>query len=111
MEKAKGPQSKAVEGVDPREVVHDLTVVTKITALEVDETTPSDPMVRDTILDQLVENIASDLMLEDVRGLTNPAGSESVKLVEKKWKASATEFNPMCFKVKSKKLTRYVQTK
>ena len=103
-----GPQSKAAEVVSPRMVVHDLTVVTETTALEVDETTPSNPKIRDAILDQLVENIASDLMLEEVRGTTSPAGSEPVKLVEKKRKASATEFTPARFKVKTKKLTRYV---
>lgn len=92
-------------------VVHDLTVVTEATDLEVDETTPSDPMVRDAILDELIEDIASDILLEDVRGLNNPAGSELAKLVEKKKKASDTEFTLPYFKVKSKKLTRYIQIK
>nr|ADB85292.1 putative retrotransposon protein [Phyllostachys edulis] len=88
VEKTEGPQSRAAEVIDPSMVVHDLTVVTETTDLEVDETTPSDPVVRNATLDQLVEDIASDLMLEDMRGITNPTGPELVKLVEKKRKAS-----------------------
>lgn len=42
----------------------------------------------------------------DVRDLINLAGSEPVKLVEKKRKASATDFTPMRYKVKIKKSTR-----
>ena len=79
----------------PRVVVHDLTVVTETTALEVDETISSDLRIRDNVSDQLVETFASDLMLEDVRGTTNPTGPEPVKLVEKKRKANATDFTPM----------------
>ena len=105
------PQNKAAEVASPRVVIHDLTVVTETTALEVDETTPSDPMIRDHILNQLVENIASDLLLEDVRGTTSPASSEPAKSVEKKRKASATDFDPARYKVKTKKATRYVQMK
>ena len=92
-------------------VVHDLTVVTETTALEVDETIASNLRIRDNVSDQLVENFASDLMLEDVRGTTSPAGSEPVKSVEKKRKASATDFAPARYKVKTKKATRYVQMK
>ena len=84
MEKTEGPQSKAAKVVDRRVVVHDLTVISETTTLEVDETTPSNPIVRDAILDQLVKNIASDLALEDVSGPTSPAGLEPVKLIEKK---------------------------
>ena len=111
MEKNKGPQSATAETIDSRLVVHDLTVVTETTDLEVDETTPFDPMVRDTILDQIVEDIASDILSEDVRGLTNPADSETTNLVEKKRKTSGTEFALPRFKVKTKRITRYVQMK
>ena len=92
-------------------VVHDLAIATEITDLEVDETTPSDPMIENTILDQFVEGIAAEIMSEDVGGLTNPAGLEPVNLVEKKRKADGTEFALPRFNVKTKKLTRYVRTK
>lgn len=111
MEKTEGLQSIAAEAVDSSLVVHDLTVVTETTDLEVDETTPSDLMVRNAILNQFVEDIASDILSEDVRGLINPADSEPANLVEKKRKAGGTEFTLPRFKVKSKKLTRYVQMK
>ena len=111
MEKNEGPQIATAETIDSSLVVHDLTVVTETTDLEVDETTPFDLMVRDTILDQIVEDIASDILSEDVRGLTNPAGSEPTNLVEKKRKAGGTEFAPLRFKVKTKRTTGYVQTK
>ena len=103
------PQSRAAEVGSPRVVVHDLTVVTETTALEVDETIASDLRIRDNVSDQLVETFASDLMLEDMRGTTNPTGSEPVKSVEKKRKASATEFTSMRYKVRTKKSTRYVK--
>lgn len=45
-------------------------------------------------LDHLVEDITSDRRLEDVKGITNPTGSEPVKSMEKKRKASATDFAP-----------------
>ena len=104
-------QIKAADAVSPQVVVHDLTVVTETTALEVDETISYDLRIRDNVCDQLVETFASDLMLEDVRGTTNPTGPEPVKLVEKKRKASATEFASMRYKVKTKKSTRYVKMK
>ena len=110
MEKTEGPHSIAAEAVDSRLVVHDLTVVNETTDLEVDETTPSDPMVRNAVLDELIEDIASDILLEDVRDSTNPAGSEPTNLEEKKRKASGTDFTPR-FRVKSRKLTRYVRMK
>ena len=109
MEKKEGLQCTTVETVDPRPVVNDLTVVTETTDLEVDETILSDPMIKNAALDRLVEDIATEILLEDARGLTNPAGSEPANLVEKKRKASGTEFALPRFKVKSKKLTRYVQ--
>ena len=111
MEKNEGPQCATAETIDPRPVVHDLTVVTETTDLEVDKTTPSDLMVKNVILDELIKDIASDILLEDVRGLTNLAISEPANLVEKKRKAGGTEFTLPRFKVKSKKLTRYVQMK
>lgn len=98
--------------VSPQVVVHDLTVATEATALEVDVTTSSDQVIRDPVLDQLVENMVSDILSEDVRGTTSPASSEPAKLVEKKKrKASAVDFVPVRYKVKTKKSTRYVQTK
>ena len=111
MEEINCPQIKPADVVSPQVVVHDLTVVDETTALEVDETIPSDPMIRDPILDQLVENIASDLLLEDMRGTTSPAGLELVKSVEKKRKVSAVDFAPVRYKVKTKKSSRYVQMK
>ena len=68
-------------------------------------------MAKNAILDQLVEDIATDILLEDARGLTNPAGSEPANLVEKKRKASGTEFALPRFYVKTKKLTRYAKIK
>ena len=93
-------------------VAEDLPVATEATVLETDETTPSDPMVRDLILDQLVENISSDLRSVDVMGLTSPTGSGPVKSVEnKKRKASATDFAPTRFKLKTKETTKYIHMK
>ena len=66
-------------------------------------------MVRD--LDHLVKDITSDQRSEDVKGITNPTGLEPVKSVEKKRKASATDFAPARFKIKTKKTTRYVYMK
>lgn len=98
--------------MESKMVVHDLPVATRTTVLEVDESTPSDPMVRDLILDQLVENISSDLQLEEVRGLTSLAGSGPVKSVEqKKRKASAMDFALAHFKLKTWKMTKYVYMK
>ena len=53
--------------------------------------------------------MASDLILEDVRGTTSPTGSEPVKLIEKKRKLGAIEFASARYKVKTKKSTRYVK--
>ena len=92
-------------------VAQDLPVATEATILETDETTPSDSMVRDLVLDQLVENISSDFRLEDVASLTSPIGSGLVKSNEKKRKASMTDFASARFKIKTKKMTRYVYTK
>ena len=103
------PQSKAAEVVSPRVVVHDLTVAMKASAQEVDVTTFSDQVIGDPILDQWAENMASDLMLEDVRGTTSPTGSEPVKSIEKKRKLGAIEFASTRYKVKTKKSTRYVK--
>lgn len=111
MDKPEGPQNVTAEAVDSRVVVHDLTVVTETTDLEIDETTPSDQIVRNAVLDELVEDIASDILLEDVRVPTNPAGPEPAKLEEKKRKASGTDFSLARFRVKSRRLTRYVQMK
>ena len=111
MEEINCPQIKAADAVNLQVVVHDPPVVTETTALEVDEAISSDLRIRDNVSDQLVETFASDLMLEDVRGTTNPTGPEPVKLVEKKRKASATEYTSMRYKVKTKKSTRYVKMK
>ena len=93
-------------------VAQDLPVATKLTILEADESTPSDQMDRDLIVDQLVKNISSDLQLEDVRGLTSLTGSGPGKLVEqKKRKASVTDFASARFKLKTKKMTRYIYMK
>ena len=90
--------------MDPKVVAQDLPVATEATVLEVNESTPSDQMVRDLILDQLVENISSDLQSEDVRGLISTTGSEPEKLVEqKKRKASMMDFALARFKLKTKK--------
>lgn len=64
-------QSKAAEVVNPEVVVHDLTVISETTPLAVNETTSSDKVSRGDVSDQLVEDIASELMLEDVRGTTS----------------------------------------
>ena len=109
MEEINCLQIKAADAVSPQAVVYDLTVVNETTDLEVDEAISSDLRIRDNVSDQLVETFACDLMLEDVRGTTNPTGPEPVKLVEKKRKASATDFAPMRYKVKTKKSTRYVK--
>ena len=111
MEENEGLQCVIAKTTDSRVVVHDLVVATEATDLEVDETTPSDPMIENAILDQFIEDIATDILSEDVRGLTNPAGSETANLVEKKRKAGGTEFALPRFNVKTKKLTRYVQMK
>lgn len=111
MEKNEGPQSVVAKTIDSSLVVHDHTIVTETIDLEVDETTPSNLMVRDSIFDQLVEDIVSDILSEDMRGLTNPTDSKLAKLVEKKRKTSGIEFTLLRFKVKSKKLTRCVQMK
>ena len=103
------PQSRAAEVVSPRVVVHDLTVVTETTALEVDETIASNLKIKDNVSDQLVETFASDLMLEDVRGTTSSTGSEPVKSIEKKRKLGAIEFASARYMVKTKKSTRYVK--
>ena len=58
--------------VDSSAVALDLPVATVATDLETDETTPFDLMVRDLVIDQLVENISFDLRLEDVVDLINP---------------------------------------
>lgn len=68
-------------------------------------------MVKDVIFDELIEGIVSDILLEDTTDLTNSAGSEPAKIEEKKRKDSGTEFTLPRFKVKSRKLTRYVQMK
>ena len=81
------------------------------TVLETDETTPSNPMFMDLVLDQLVENISSDLRLEDAAGLTSPTGPGPVKPVEKKRKTSVTDFASAHFKIKTKKTSRYVYKK
>lgn len=60
-------------------------------------------MVKEFILDQLVKDITSDHRSKDVRGLISPTGSEPTKLVEKKRKASALDFTPWHFKIKTKK--------
>ena len=91
--------------------MRDLTVVTETTDLEVDETTPSVQIVRNADLDELVEDIASDILLEDVRVPTNPAGPEPTELEEKKRKVGGTDFSLPRFRVKSRKLTRYVRMK
>ena len=94
--------------MDSNVVTRDLPVATGVTILEVDESTPSDPIVRDLVLDQLVENISFDLQSKDVRGLTSPTSSGPVKSVEqKKKKASATDFASARFKLKTKKTTKY----
>ena len=111
MDKPEGPQNVAAEAANSRVVVHDLTVVTETTGLEVDETVPSDRIVRNADLDELVENIASDILLEDVRVSTNPAGPEPAELKGKKRKADGTDFSLPRFNVKSRKLTRYIQMK
>lgn len=111
MEKADGQQCATAEVVNPRPVVDDRTVVTETTGLEVGETTPPDQMVKDVILDELIEGIASDMLLDDATGLTNSAGLEPAKAGEKKRKGDDTEFTLPRFKVKSRKLTRYVQMK
>lgn len=111
MDKPEGPQNVTAEAVDSRVAVHDLTVVTETTDLEVDETTPSDQIVRNADLDELVEDIASDILLEDVRISTKPVGPEPAELEERKRKASGTDFSLARFKVKSRRLTRYVQMK
>ena len=111
MEKNEGLQCTIAKTTESRVVVHDPMVVTETTDLEVDETTPSDPMIDDAILDQFVEGIATEILSEDTRGLTNPAGLETANLVEKKRKAGGTEFALPRFNVKTKKLTRYVQMK
>ena len=98
--------------MDPNVVTQDLPVATAVTVLEIDESTSSDQMVRDLVLDQLVDTISSDLQLEDGRGLTNPTDSGPVNLVEqKKRKASMTDFASARFKLKTKKMTRYVYMK
>lgn len=98
--------------MDSSVVADDLSVATGVTVLETDESTPFDPMVRYLVLDQLVENISSDLQSEDVRGLTCPTSSGPVKSVEqKKRKASATDFASAHFKLKTKKMTKYVYMK
>ena len=111
MEKNEGPQCATAETENSRPVAYDLTVVTETTDVEVDETTPSDPMIENAILDQFVEEIATEILSEDAMGLTNPAGSETANLVEKKRKAGGTEFALPRFNVKTKKLARYVQKK
>ena len=64
-------------------------------------------MVKELLSDQVVREISSDLQSEAVRGLTNPTGSEPVKLVEKKKrKTSAPDFALGRFNFKTKK-TRY----
>ena len=90
-------------------VVHDQTAATKATVLEADQDTISDQLVRD--LDHLVQDITSDRRSEDVKGITNPTGSEPVESVKKKRKASATDFAPAHFKIKTKKTTKYVYMK
>lgn len=60
-DRRKKMQTGATEVVGPRAVVHDLTVATRATVLEVDKTnedTIFDELVRD--LDQMVEDITSD---------------------------------------------------
>ena len=112
MEEKENLQQEAAEVVGPRVVVHDLSVAIKVTVLEIDETTPSDPMVRDLILDQLVENISSDLQSVDVRDITSPSSLGPMKSVEKKkMRVSATDFAPARFKLKTKKTTKYVYMK
>ena len=97
--------------MDPKVVAQDQPVANAVTVSEVDESTPSDPMASDLILDQLVENISSNLQLEDATGLTSPTGSGPVKLVEKKRNASTTDFASTRFILKTKKTTRYVYMK
>ena len=46
-----GPQTGAAEVVGSRMTIHDVTVATVAIVLDADETTPTDPMVRDLILD------------------------------------------------------------
>ena len=98
--------------MDSNVVACDLSIATRAAVLEVDESTPSDSMVRDLVLDQLAENISSDLQLVDVRGLTSPTSSGPVKSVEqKKRKVSAMNFALAHFKLKTKKTTKYVYMK
>ena len=111
MDKPECPQNVAAEAANSSVVVHDLSVVTETTNLEVDETVLSDQIVRNADLNELVENIASDILLEDTRVSTNPAGPEPAELEEKKRKADSTDFSLPRFRVKSRKLTRYVQMK
>ena len=95
--------------MESHKVVQDLPVAIEATVLETNESTPSDPTIRNVILDQLVENSTSDVLFEDVKSTTNPTGLEPVKLVEKKRKVGATDFRPARFKVKTKISTRYVK--
>ena len=46
--------------MDSHAVIQDLPVAVEATILKTNESTPADPMVRDLILDQLIENISSD---------------------------------------------------
>lgn len=97
--------------MDSNAVAQGLLVATVAAVLEIDETTPSDPMFRDLVLDQLAENISFDLRLDNVAGLTSPTGLRPVKSIEKKRKASVTDFASTRFKIKTKKTTGYVYTK
>ena len=54
-------QTETAEVVGSKMTIQDLIVATVATVLETDETAPTDPMVRDLVLDQLVENLSSDL--------------------------------------------------
>ena len=111
MEKAEGQQCATAEAVNPRPVVDDRTVVTETTGLEAGETTLPDQMVKDVMLDELIEGIASDILLDDATDLANSASSEPARSKEKKRKGDGTEFTLPRFKVKSRKLTRYAQMK
>lgn len=60
VEKKKDLQPEDAEVVGPGLVAHNQAVATKATILEVNEDTISDQVVRDLILDRLVEDISSD---------------------------------------------------
>ena len=99
------------EVANPRPVVDDRTVVAGTTGMEAGETTPSDQIIKDVTFDELIENIASDILLDKATDLANPAGSEPARPEEKKRKGDGTDFTLPRFKVKSRKLTRYAQMK